>query len=87
MVSSQVGFLKKVLILLGFSVTFVTKPVTAELLKDFSTDISANNFYKNLKFTQRFKKLYEKNIGGSVIFGSRRFFICFSFSARIFRRA
>lgn len=43
MVSSQVGFLKKVLILLGFSVTFVTKPDTARLLQDFSRDTSESN--------------------------------------------
>lgn len=42
MVSSQVGFLKKVLILPGFSVTFVTKRDTAELLRVFSRDISVN---------------------------------------------
>ena len=42
MVSSQVGFLKKVLILPGFSVTFVMKRDTAEPLRVFSRDISVN---------------------------------------------
>ena len=57
MVSSQVGFLKKVLILLGFSVTFVTRLVTAKRLKDFSKDISVNvslKFAKNKGMSKQF---------------------------------
>ena len=58
MVSSQVGFLKKVLIFLGFSVTFVTKPDTARLLQDFSRDTSANNspYKKSYTFAAHIKR-------------------------------
>ena len=43
MVSSQVGFLKNVLILLGFSVTFVTKPVTSHLMNGVMNSVEVES--------------------------------------------